>query len=74
MSTKHVRTAGDLVRFAIGLQVDCDGCGRSERFAAWDVAKAFGNAPLETVRKRLKCSGCGAKKARLIVDPMPEPR
>ena len=74
MSTKHVRTTADLVRFGVGVAVECGSCGRSERYEAWDVAKAFGAASLATVQRRLKCSACGAKKARLIVDPVPEPR
>lgn len=74
MSTKHVRTAGDLVRFGVGLQVQCKGCGRSESYAAWDVARVFGSATLASIAKRLRCEQCGAKKARLIVDPIPEPR
>lgn len=74
MSTKHVRTTADLVRFGAGLRVDCDTCGRSDEFEAWDVARVFGAADLTRIQKRLKCSRCGARNARLFVLSPPERR
>ena len=67
MSTKHVRTTGDLVRFGAALRVDCTGCGASRTLTAPQAVIAFGSAPLTQVQARLKCSRCGAKAAKLIV-------
>jgi len=67
MSTKHVRTTGDLVRFGAALRVDCTGCGASRTLTAPEAAIAFGSAPLTQVQARSKCSRCGAKGAKIIV-------
>ena len=67
MSTKHVRTTGDLVRFGAALRVDCTGCGASRTLTATAAVIAFGSTPLTQVQARLKCSRCGAKAAKLIV-------
>ena len=39
MSTKHVRTAADLVRFGTGLKVDCASCGNSRTMDGYAVAR-----------------------------------
>lgn len=74
MSTKHVRTAADLVRFHRGLRVDCLGCGHSAEAEAWDVARLFQTQPLDRIAAQLKCSVCGAKDVRLAVIDPPPPR
>ena len=74
MSTKHVRNAADLARFRCGLKVECGGCGYARTMDGFDVAKGWGTASLESIRRRMKCSRCGAKEARLTVLSPPAPR
>ena len=74
MSTKHVRNANDLVRFKCALQVVCGKCQNTATVAACDAARVFGREDFDHVRRRLKCSRCGAKEARTIVLPPLPPR
>jgi hypothetical protein len=67
MSTKHVRTGGDVLRFGSGVQVDCRSCGATRTFAAMDWVLAAGGGSLEAARRRLKCGLCGKKAARVVV-------
>lgn len=39
MSTKHVRTAADLVRFDAGLWIECGDCGSARTLDGYEVAK-----------------------------------
>ena len=75
MSTKHVRTAGDLVRFKCALKVECDSCHNATTLTGFDVARACGaDVDLQSLGRRLKCSLCGAKVAKLAVLSPPAPR
>jgi hypothetical protein len=38
MSTKHVRTAADLVRFKCGLKIECGSCGYARTMNGFDIA------------------------------------
>jgi hypothetical protein len=67
MSTKHVRTTGDLVRFGAALRIDCRACGATRTLVARDAVAAFGLAPLHQVQTRSKCSRCKKKEATVIV-------
>ena len=70
MSTKHVRTFGDLVRFGCGLKVDCLVCGSGSTFATGVAAANAGvKGDLGALAGKLKCSRCGVKEARLTVLP-----
>jgi hypothetical protein len=72
MSTKHVRTAADLVRFGCGLRIECGCCANARTLDGFAVAKACGTKPLANILPRLKCSWCGAKEAKLtILSPPP---
>jgi hypothetical protein len=46
MSTKHIRTTGDLMRFDAALKVTCRSCGAARTFNAVDAVMTFGNIPL----------------------------
>ena len=71
MSTKHVRTAADLVRFGCSLRIECSDCAAANTLSAVQVVQRCGRGSLEAFRRRLKCSRCGRKSARLIVlDPL----
>jgi hypothetical protein len=74
MSTKHVRTAADLVRFKTALKVECDRCCNSRTLSGFDVAKLFGGGDLAGIAGRFKCSLCGDRKAKLTVLSPPAPR
>jgi hypothetical protein len=71
MSTKHVRTAADLVRFGCALRIECNHCAATNTLSAIEVARRSGRGDLEAFRRRLKCARCGRKQARLVIlDPL----
>ena len=41
MSTKHVRTTGDLVRFGAALRIDCRACGATRTLVARDKGRSL---------------------------------
>ena len=65
MSTKHIRTTGDLMRFDAALKVTCRSCGAARTFSAVDAVMAFGNVPLWHTEERLRCARCGKKSAKV---------
>ena len=67
MSTKHVRTAFDLVRFNLGLSVKCQACGHTLTLEGHDVVRAIETLPLKELEPRLKCSECGAKDVQMMI-------
>lgn len=69
MSTKHIRTAADLVRFGAGLKIDCGDCGPARTLDGYQAAKLCGAGSLRTMQARLVCSRCGGKAAKLTVLP-----
>lgn len=70
MSTKHIRTIGDLVRFGAGLTLECSGCGAARTLDGYEAAKIGGGASrLSAFASRLKCARCGTKQARLMILP-----
>ena len=70
MSTKHIRTIGDLVRFGAGLRIECSGCGAARTLDGYEAAKiGGGGSRLSVLAGRLECLRCGAKQARLMILP-----
>ena len=70
MSTKHIRTIADLVRFGVGLRIECAGCGAARTLDGFEVARIGGGASrLSMLAGRLKCARCGTKEARLMILP-----
>jgi hypothetical protein len=67
MSTKHIRTAADLVRFKCALCITCDRCGNSNTLEGYEVARIAGTGTIHQIQHRLKCSRCGARGAKLAV-------
>ena len=67
MSTKHVRTVADLVRFGCGLKIECGDCGAAKSLNGYQVGSIVGAGALSTAQKRFKCGRCGAKAAKLTV-------
>ena len=67
MSTKHVRTAADLVRFGAGLKIECGSCGAARTLDGMEAFKIGGIRPLRDLAPRLMCKRCGNKDARLAV-------
>ena len=74
MSTKHVRTAADLVRFKTALRIECTSCGNTRTLTGFDVVKLCGTQDLRRLQQRFKCSICGAREASLAVLSPPLPR
>jgi hypothetical protein len=69
MSTKHIETAADLVRFGASVKIECGSCGAARTLSGPEMVKACGAGPLRTAQRRLKCGRCKAKAARLVVLP-----
>lgn len=70
MSTKHIDTAADLVRFGASLKIECAECGSARTMPGTDAVRLLGAMDeLRTIKARLKCSRCGAKKAQLTILP-----
>ena len=67
MSTKHIRTAADLVRFDAGMRIECGGCGYARTVEGFDLVRAAGGGPLSDIATRLKCSRCGARDPKLAL-------
>jgi len=71
MSYKHVGTAADLVRFGCSLRVECTHCGAAATMSATEAVQVHGRARLDLLPRRLKCSRCGRKAAKLtVLDPL----
>jgi hypothetical protein len=69
MSTKHIHTASDLVRFGASVRIECADCGSARTLSGIELVKACGAGSLAAARARLKCGRCGGKAARLAVLP-----
>ena len=67
--TKHICTVEDLIRFGAGLLVESSSCGATRTLNGHQVVKLGGAQPLGALSRRLKCSLCGCKDARLVVLP-----
>ena len=74
MSFKHVRTGGDLARFKCALRIECERCCNAVTLTGFDVAKVIGTGDFWQLQKRLKCSLCGTKEAKLTVLTPDPPR
>lgn len=69
MSTKHVRTTGDLMRFQCALRVECTHCSSTRTLSANAALKGVGLVDLKGVSKHFRCIRCGMKAARIVVLP-----
>jgi hypothetical protein len=69
MSTKHIETAADLVRFGASIRIDCAKCGASKTLSGAQTVKACGAGNLRAIERRLKCSRCGGKVAWMTILP-----
>ena len=67
MSYKHVATAFDLVRFGCSLKVECTFCGSARTMNGVEVARVNGNRQFAQLERRLTCSRCKKKAAKLTV-------
>lgn len=69
MSTKHIRTAADLVRFGASLKVECGNCGAAKTMSGQMVAQVGGAKELTAIRNRFRCSRCEQRAARFVILP-----
>lgn len=69
MSTKHIRTAADLVRFGASVRIECGSCGAVRTLTGAEMVRACGAGSLAAAKARLKCGRCGVKAARVAVLP-----
>lgn len=69
MSTKHVRTTGDLIRFRCALKVECTHCHSARTLSGSSAVKGLGIVPLSGLSRRFRCIRCGFKQARIVVLP-----
>ena len=65
MSTKHVRTISDLLRFRLSLTIECHHCRRKIKWSSRECAAYLGKAELKGLSRRLRCVGCGFKQATI---------
>jgi ribosomal protein S27AE len=65
MSTKHVRTTGDLVRFGLKLTIECGQCGSVNIVAGIELAQLGAQTSLAELQRRLRCSQCDKRQAKL---------
>jgi hypothetical protein len=71
MSTKHIRTTADLVRFGAALRVDCGNCGATRTLDGLELGRIAGAVALRSLERRLRCSRCGKREARIAMLPPP---
>jgi hypothetical protein len=69
MSTKHVRTTGDLIRFGCALRIECTNCQSTRTLSANAAVKGLGLAEIRGVSRRFRCIRCGMKAAKIVVLP-----
>lgn len=69
MTTKHIDTAADLVRYGCSLKVECTGCGAAKTMGGVEAVRRCGPGELATIRGRLVCERCGMKAAALVILP-----
>lgn len=69
MSTKHIRTTADLVRFGASVRIECAACGAARTQSGAEMVRACGPVRLRGLAERFKCARCGAKAARVAVLP-----
>ena len=69
VSTKHIRTTGDLMRFGAGLKIECLGCGSAKTLGGNEAARLSGVRPLGDLQSKLRCNRCGQRDARLTILP-----
>ena len=69
MSTKHIDTAADLVRFGASVKIECGSCGAARTVDGVAMVALCGAGSLRLSVSRLKCGRCKTKAARLVVLP-----
>jgi len=69
MSTKHVRTTGDLIRFGCALRVECTHCHSARTLSATAAVKGLGLVAIKGAARRFRCIRCGFKAAKILVLP-----
>ena len=69
MSTKHINTAADLVRFGASVRIDCAKCGASKTLTGAQAVRTCGAGDLRAIERRLRCSRCDGKEAWLTILP-----
>ena len=51
MSTKHIRTVANLVRFGAGLKIECGSCGDARTEDGFELADALGTGDLREMSR-----------------------
>lgn len=69
MSTKHIHTGADLVRFRASVRIECGDCGSARTLSGVELVGACGAGSLAAARARMKCGRCGGKQAVLFILP-----
>jgi len=70
VSTKRLHTTGDLVRHGIPLTVRCRACGHEAALRGMMLDRLCKerdwDRDLPSVRRRLRCGQCGARKVEML--------
>jgi hypothetical protein len=70
VGSKRFATVYDFARHDADACVRCVGCGHERRFDGMKLVYLFGGPlPLDLARKRLKCTVCGRRGARIAALP-----
>ncbi len=68
MSTKHINTAADLVRFGASARIECSSCGSFKTVDGVSMVALCGAGSLTATVSRLSATSAG-EGARLIILP-----
>ena len=68
MGQRRLDTLGDIARHGLRLLFRC-GCGRETCYEPMDVAKMTGNSGRGLADIRGRCTACGRRGVRPIIDP-----
>lgn len=70
VSTKHIRTLGDVSRFRHRVRITCGVCDKVSVVDPMALLRTVpSNLPLDALSRKLRCSTCGQRNAKVeIVD------
>lgn len=69
MGQRRLDTLGDISRYGLLVLFRCR-CGRETRYEPLDLVKMLGSSGLSLADLRGRCSGCGKRGVRAIIDPL----
>lgn len=68
MGQRRLDTLGDIGRHGLRILFRCPACGRETRCEALDVVRMIGASGRGVADLRGRCTGCGARGVRAMID------